>query len=84
MVKADIDAVPGFAGSPFPSGRGPEGIAFRKTEGQERGAAEIHAAGVDISLSHLDLTAGVTDSEPTVFVKGSRGGGLSGDHGGQG
>ena len=80
VVEAYVDAVPGFAGGPVPAGSGPERIALGKSERQEGSAAKVNAAGVDVGLSHLYLTASVTDSKPTVFVKGSRGRGLSGDH----
>ena len=62
MVEADVDAVPGFAGSPVTGWGIPERIFSGKTERKESGSAEIDAACIDVSFSHLDLGSSVTDS----------------------
>src|SRR5690349_4478614 len=71
MIRRNVLAIPDFSRSPRLIRIAPKWIATWQSEREERGGAEIQAAGRDVGLSHARLVAAKSNCEPARGVKGS-------------
>src|SRR5690554_5279895 len=69
MIRTYIDTLPGLQCCPVYRRISPESICRGQAQGQESSHAKIDAAGVDVFLTHVYLTAGEAHTKPSVSIE---------------